>query len=268
MSRSRDDRRGRCGRRPSGPRIAPVSRSRSAPALASISARMAIDQRPGAPAGGGVAGQPLAHHQGQDVGHRRGGAGRSGGPGPCAATACSQTAARLARTPAQRVGADRLDPRLLQRVVDLRALDRLRPQPGVGAPRRGAATRRAIWSARPRMRVVSVPDRSRGGCGRIGAMCRSGCGPSPEKTTSRSGCSASDRAAWASARLKISAGAFPLCHGMVLSPKPRPGESLVKRLRLSVGSRSPGRPSDRRRRRRRDRRASSPGSACHPCPSG
>src|SRR5437764_2833880 len=55
------------------------------------------------------------------------------------------------------------------------------------------------------MRVASGPESSRGGCGRM-ARLPTRLGPSPENTTSRSGCSARDRAALASARLKISPG--------------------------------------------------------------
>src|SRR6202522_104054 len=65
--------------------------------------------------------------------------------------------------------------------------------------------RNAIWSARPRRRVDSGPESSRGGCGRI-ARLPTRLGPSPENTTSRSGCSASERVAPVSARLKISPG--------------------------------------------------------------
>src|SRR5471032_1463998 len=53
------------------------------------------------------------------------------------------------------------------------------------------------------MRVVSGPESSLGGWGRT-ARRPTRLGPSPENTTSRSGCSARERAACARARLKTS----------------------------------------------------------------
>ena len=89
-----------------------------------------VDQRLGH-GGRRLAGHPLAGQQGDDVGHRRVGQGfelvqRLLGPGVLV------DGAQVRLDPAQRIGADGLDPGLLQRVVDRSAERRGRPAPGVG----------------------------------------------------------------------------------------------------------------------------------------
>ena len=175
------------------------------------SRRDAVDQRLAPPSGGGVAGQPLADHQADDVGHRRGGRVDRSGSAPCVSTAWSQTAARLARTPPARWRrSPRCAPARARRRPAAPSID-FGPQRARASPRRGGRRaapsgrpgRGCAWSPCPTGRAADAAARRDG---------RSGCGPSPENTTSRSGCSASERAAWLSARLKMSVGlsCFPL----------------------------------------------------------
>ena len=70
--------------------------------------------------------QPLAGDQGHDVCHGRG-SGIDQMVEALALDRLFQDRGQVLAHAAQGVGADRLDPRLLQRVVDLRPLDRLRP---------------------------------------------------------------------------------------------------------------------------------------------
>ena len=177
------------------------NRSRSWPALASTSSRnmstMALAPSGGAsPVSRSRTIMPSTSAMEADA--------RSTRARPRRSTEASRTAVRFWRTP----------PRLLEPIASMRACSMASKTACacglLGRPRACLAvswwaSRSAIWSARPRMRAASFGGRSRGGWGSTARLPVS-CGPSPENTTSRSGVSASDRAACASARLKGSVG--------------------------------------------------------------
>src|SRR5260221_2350109 len=83
------------------------------------------------------------------------------------------------------------------------------------------------------MRVVSGPESSRGGWGRT-ARLPVRFGPSPENTTSRSGCSASERTACESARLNTSAGVSLWDIARVHSAREAAGETDYLRASLTA----------------------------------
>ena len=182
--------------------IALARRSRSAPALASISARiistMALAAAGGAsPVRRSRTIRPITSGMGTD-------ARSSIRARPLRSIAASKTTLRLSRTPR----------RALEPIASIRACSTASNMAAAGGAvgrRRAWALaswcdrRRAIWSARPRRRAASSGGRSRGGCGKI-SLLPTRLGPSPENTTSRSDISAKDRAALARARLKGSTG--------------------------------------------------------------
>ncbi len=171
------DDRGR--RRPGRRSPRPACRGRRRPS-ASISGPRASTRALRA-VGRGVAGQALARHQGQRIGHGRIGAAAASGDvrrPPASALAASSRAlqgrAQVVAHPAQGIGADGLDAGLSPRASKASAASGSAGRCRAWAALSWCARRRAIWSARPRMRAASRPGSGRAadGAGRRG--CRSG----------------------------------------------------------------------------------------------
>jgi hypothetical protein len=154
----------------------------------------------------GVAGQALADHQRQDLGHRgRLAVGGDGAGQALLFEASLERGRQVGAHATQGVGADGFQTRLLDGFERRLAVGRAGAGLGVGGGVVvGQAQGHLVGQAADARGLLADSGRAADAAAPPG--CRSGWGPSPENTTSRSGVSASERAAWARARLNGSVG--------------------------------------------------------------